>query len=208
MGPRPAAPLASLGLGPLPESSRHFEGVVAGIGAYGNCIGIPTVGGEIYFEDCYASNPLVNAMCVGLVRTDQLMRARAEGTGNSLMLVGADTGRDGIHGASFASLELDDNSSERRPAVQVGNPFLEKCLLEACMDLAHTDAVVAIQDLGAAGLTSAVAECAGRVEGAGARIDVAPVPPPGRGQDPHHGVVSEAPGRVRGGGRRGAEREG
>src|SRR6266550_218030 len=173
MGARPIALLDSLRFGPLAASSRHFEGVVAGIGGYGNCIGIPTVGGELYFEDCYANNPLVNAMCVGLVRTEQLMRARAEGTGNSLLLVGADTGRDGIHGASFASLELDEHSSERRPAVQVGNPFLEKCLLEACMDLAQTAAVVAIQDLGAAGLTSSVAECAGRVPGAGARIDVA-----------------------------------
>jgi len=169
MGARPIALLDSLRFGPLPESSHHFEGVVAGIAGYGNCIGIPTVGGEVYFEDCYTSNPLVNAMCVGLVRTDQLMRARAEGAGNYLMLVGADTGRDGIHGASFASVELDEKSSERRPAVQVGNPFLEKCLLEACMDLSRTDAVVAIQDLGAAGLTSAVAECAGRVEGAQGR---------------------------------------
>src|SRR5207244_4446477 len=162
MGARPIALLDSLRFGPLPASRRHFEGVVAGIGGYGNCIGVPTVGGEVYFEDCYANNPLVNAMCVGLVRADQLMRARAEGAGNRLLLVGADTGRDGIHGASFASLELDEDSAERRPAVQVGNPFLEKGLLEACMDLSHTDAVVAIQDLGAAGLTSAVAECAGR----------------------------------------------
>src|SRR5258708_7235456 len=154
MGARPIALLDSLRFGPRPASSHHVEGVVAGIGGYGNCIGIPTVGGEVYFDDCYANNPLVNAMCVGLVRVDRLMRARAEGTGNSLMLVGADTGRDGIHGASFASLELDETSSERRPAVQVGNPFLAKCRLEACMELAQTDAVVAVQDLGAAGLTS------------------------------------------------------
>ena len=135
-------------------------------------------------------------MCVGLVRIDRLMRARAEGTGNSLMLVGADTGRDGIHGASFASLELDETSSERRPAVQVGNPFLEKCLLEACMDLAHTDAVVAIQDLGAAGLTSSVAECAGRVSGAGAHIDVARVPRRERGMSPYHVMLSESQERM------------
>src|ERR1700681_208728 len=196
MGARPIALLDSLRFGPLPESTRHFEGVVAGIGGYGNCIGIPTVGGEVYFEDCYANNPLVNAMCVGLVRVDQLMRARAEGTGNSLMLVGADTGRDGIHGASFASLELDEGSSERRPAVQVGNPFLEKCLLEACMDLAQTDAVVAIQDLGAAGLTSSVAECAGRVPGAGARIDVARVPKRERGMTPYDVMLSESQERM------------
>jgi phosphoribosylformylglycinamidine synthase subunit PurL len=207
MGARPIALLDSLRFGPLPASSRHFEGVVAGIGGYGNCIGIPTVGGEIYFEDCYANNPLVNAMCVGLVRTDQLMRARAEGAGNSLLLVGADTGRDGIHGASFASLELDENSSERRPAVQVGNPFLEKCLLEACMDLSHTDAVVAIQDLGAAGLTSAVAECAGRVPGAGARVDVALVPRRERGMTPYDVMLSESQERMLVVVRRGRERE-
>ena len=207
MGARPIALLDSLRFGPLPASARHFEGIVAGIGGYGNCIGIPTVGGEVYFEDCYANNPLVNAMCVGLVRTEQLMRARAEGTGNSILLVGADTGRDGIHGASFASLELDENSAERRPAVQVGNPFLEKCLLEACMDLAHTDAVVAIQDLGAAGLTSAVAECAGRVEGAGARIDVARVPRRERGMTAYDLMLSESQERMLVVVRRGRERE-
>jgi phosphoribosylformylglycinamidine synthase len=196
MGARPIALLDSLRFGPLPESSRHFEGVVAGIGGYGNCIGIPTVAGEVYFEDCYANNPLVNAMCVGLVQVDRLMRARAEGTGNSLLLVGADTGRDGIHGASFASVELDENSSERRPAVQVGNPFLEKLLLEACMDLVHSDAVVAIQDLGAAGLTSAVAECAGRVTGAGAVIDVSRVPRRERGMTPYDVMLSESQERM------------
>ena len=196
MGARPIALLDSLRFGPQPASSHHVEGVVAGIGGYGNCIGIPTVGGEVYFEECYTNNPLVNAMCVGLVRVDRLMRARAEGTGNSLMLVGAETGRDGIHGASFASLELDETSSERRPAVQVGNPFLEKCLLEACMDLAHTDAVVAIQDLGAAGLTSSVAECAGRVNGAGAHIDVGRVPRRERGMTPYHVMLSESQERM------------
>jgi phosphoribosylformylglycinamidine synthase II len=196
MGARPIALLDSLRFGPLPDSLRHYEGVVAGIGGYGNCIGIPTVGGEVYFDECYAQNPLVNAMCVGLVRVERLMRARAEGAGNSLLLVGADTGRDGIHGASFASVELDESSSERRPAVQVGNPFLEKCLLEACMDLAHTDAVVAIQDLGAAGLTSAVAECAGRVEGMGARIDVSLVPRRQRGMTAYDVMLSESQERM------------
>src|SRR6202040_1062981 len=175
---------------------HHFDGVVAGIGGYGNCIGIPTVAGEVYFEDCYAQNPIVNAMCVGIVPVQSLMRARAEGTGNSLLLVGADTGRDGIHGASFASVELDETSLERRPAVQVGNPFLEKCLLEACMDLAHTDAVVAIQDLGAAGLTSSVAESAGRVTGAGARIDVSLVPRREKGMTPYHVMLSESQERM------------
>jgi phosphoribosylformylglycinamidine synthase len=196
MGARPVALLDSLRFGPLPESSRHLEGVVAGIGGYGNCIGIPTVAGEVYFEDCYANNPLVNAMCVGLVKVDRLMRARAEGKGNSLMLVGADTGRDGIHGASFASVELDENSSERRPAVQVGNPFLEKLLLEACMDLEHTDAVIGIQDLGAAGLTSAVAESAGKVPGAGVRVDVSRVPRRERGMTPYEVMLSESQERM------------
>ena len=207
MGARPIALLDSLRFGPLPGSRHHFDGVVAGIGGYGNCIGVPTVGGEVYFEDCFTQNPLVNAMCIGLVRADQLMRARAEGTGNRLLLVGADTGRDGIHGASFASLELDENSSERRPAVQVGNPFLEKCLLEACMDLSRTDAVVAIQDLGAAGLTSSVAECAGRVPGAGARIDVAKVPRRERGMTPYQVMLSESQERMLIVVRRGRERE-
>src|SRR3989454_5476212 len=196
MGARPIALLDSLRFGPLPGSRHHFDGVVAGIAGYGNCIGIPTVGGEVYFDECYAQNPLVNAMCVGLVRIDRLMRARAEGTGNSLMLVGADTGRDGIHGASFASIELDESSSERRPAVQVGNPFLEKCLLEACMDLAHTDAVAAVQDLGAAGLTSSVAGCAGRGPGAGARIDVSLVPRRERGMTPYDVMLSESQERM------------
>src|SRR3984893_3178959 len=196
MGARPIALLDSLRFGPQPASSHHVEGVVAGIGGYGNCIGIPTVGGEVYFDECYTNNPLVNAMCVRLVRVDRLMRARAEGTGNSLMLVGADTGRDGIHGASFASAELDDSSSERRPAVQVGNPFLEKLLLDACMELAHTDAVVAVQDLGAAGLTSSVAECAARVPGAGARIDVSLVPRREKGMSPYDVMLSESQERM------------
>ncbi len=195
MGARPIALLDSLRFGPLPESRHHFEGVVAGIGGYGNCMGIPTVGGEVYFDDCYAGNPLVNAMCVGIVRHDRLMRARAEGAGNSLLLVGADTGRDGIHGASFASLELDGSSEERRPAVQVGNPFLEKCLLEACMDLADLPAVVAIQDLGAAGLTSSVAEAAARA-GAGARVDVAKVPRRERRMTPYEVMLSESQERM------------
>jgi phosphoribosylformylglycinamidine synthase len=195
MGARPVALLDSLRFGPLPASRHHFEGVVAGIGGYGNCIGIPTVGGEVYFEDCYAQNPLVNAMCVGLVRTERLMRAQAEGEGNLLLLVGAPTGRDGIHGASFASLELDEESEARRPAVQVGNPFLEKCLLEACMDLRLVDGVIALQDLGAAGLTSAVAEAAGRAE-AGARIDVARVPRREQGLTPYDVMLSESQERM------------
>jgi phosphoribosylformylglycinamidine synthase len=195
MGARPVALLDSLRFGPLPGSAHHFGGVVAGIGGYGNCIGVPTVGGEVYFEDCYAQNPLVNAMCVGLVRADRLQRARAEGKGNSLLLVGAQTGRDGIHGASFASLDLDRDVEERRPAVQVGNPFLEKCLLEACLDLAALSSVVAIQDLGAAGLTSSVAEAAGRA-GSGAEIDVARVPRRETGMTPYEVMLSESQERM------------
>ena len=195
MGARPVAILDSLRFGPLPESRRHFEGVVAGIGHYGNCMGVPTVGGEVYFEDRYAHNPLVNAMCVGLLRTDRLKRSAAEGTGNSLMLVGSQTGRDGIHGASFASLELDEDVEERRPAVQVGNPFLEKCLLEACLDLTSMEAVVAIQDLGAAGLTSSVSEAASR-GGSGARIDVSRVPRREAGMTPYEVMLSESQERM------------
>src|SRR3989440_10910009 len=194
MGARPIAILDALRFGPLDTGhNRHlFQGVVAGIGGYGNCFGCPTVGGELYFDPGYADNPIVNAMCVGLVRHDRLRRASADRAGDVVLLVGADTGRDGIHGATFASVEMDEHASERRPAVQVGNPFLEKCLLEACMDLSHTDAVVAIQDLGAAGLTSAVAECAGRVPGAGARLDVSLVPRREREMTPYDVMLSES----------------
>ncbi len=195
MGARPVALLDSLRFGPLPASRRHLEGVVAGIGGYGNCMGIPTVGGEIYFEDCYAGNPLVNAMAVGLVRHERLLRARAGAAGNRLLLVGSQTGRDGIHGAAFASLDLDASSDQRRPAVQVGNPFLEKCLLEACMDLHDCPGVVGLQDLGAAGLTGAVAECAGRA-GAGARIDVALVPRREAAMSPYEVMLSESQERM------------
>src|SRR5206468_9084030 len=143
-----------------------FDGVVAGIAWYGNCLGIPTVGGEVFFESAYSANPLVNAMCVGVAPIDKLASAKAEGAGNVLMLVGADTGRDGIHGASGLASRTDPNArfDELRPAVQVGNPFLEKMLLEACLDLAHNHAdwITGIQDLGAGGLTSAAGESASR----------------------------------------------
>src|SRR5206468_2528782 len=122
-----------------------FQGVVAGIGGYGNCFGCPTVGGEIYFDEGYSDNPLVNAMCVGIVSHTRLRRARADRAGDVVLLVGAATGRDGIHGATFASVEMDETSSERRPAVQVGNPFLEKLLCEACLQLNELEEVVAIQ---------------------------------------------------------------
>jgi phosphoribosylformylglycinamidine synthase subunit PurL len=162
MGARPIAILDSLRFGPLdgPRVGHLFHGVVAGIGGYGNCFGCPTVGGEVYFHGGYTDNPIVNAMCVGLVSHDGLRRARADRTGDIVLLVGADTGRDGIHGAAFASVEMDEQSASRRPAVQVGNPFLEKLLCEACLQLKDLDGVSAIQDLGAAGLTSAAAELA------------------------------------------------
>jgi len=190
MGARPIALLNSLRFGPLDPAddpsgrtddeaaarNRHlFGGVVAGIAGYGNCIGIPDVGGELHFDASYNGNPLVNAMCVGLARHDEITLARAAGPGNALLLVGSATGRDGIQGASFASATLGEDREERRPAVQVGNPFLEKLLMEACLELASSDAVVAMQDLGAAGLTCALAELSAR-GGCGAEVDLDLVP--------------------------------
>jgi len=156
MGARPVALLDSLRFGPLTEArSRYlFRGIVSGIGGYGNCLGIPTVGGEISFDASYSGNPLVNAMCVGILEAGHLVSARASGAGNPVLVVGAATGRDGIHGATFASVELDEASEERRPAVQVGDPFTEKLLMEACLELRDTGWIVGMQDLGAAGLTS------------------------------------------------------
>ena len=208
MGARPVALLDSLRFGPLqpdaqtpPEvaaRNRHlFNGVVAGIGGYGNCIGVPTVGGEVCFSPSYSGNPLVNAMCVGIGRLDKLVRARADGPGNLLMIVGADTGRDGIHGATFASVQLDESSEERRPAVQVGNAFMEKKLIEACLQLTeeHHDWVVGLQDLGAAGLTSASVECAAKA-GTGIIIDVAKVPRREEGMTPYEVMLSESQERM------------
>ncbi len=208
MGARPIALLDSLRFGPLqPDDTtppdvaarnRHlFNGVVAGIGGYGNCIGIPTVGGEVSFSPSYSGNPLVNAMCVGIARVDKLARARADGPGNLLMIVGADTGRDGIHGATFASVQLDESSEERRPAVQVGNPFMEKKLLEACLELTeeHHDWIVGLQDCGAAGLTSAAVECAAKA-GTGIVIDVAKVPRREAGMTPYEVMLSESQERM------------
>jgi len=175
MGARPVAILDSLRFGPLDvERNRYlFTNVVAGVGDYGNSLGIPNVGGEVFFDPSFSGNPLVNAMCVGIVPIDELMRARASGTGNVVMIVGAETGRDGLHGATFASVE--DPHASHRGVVQVGNPFLEKLLLEACLELLQGDDVVAMQDLGAAGLTSSAVECAARGT-AGIEIDVSLVP--------------------------------
>lgn len=203
MGARPVAILDSLRFGPLqdpasgPRNRYLFAGVVGGIGWYGNCLGIPTVGGEVSFAPSYTENPLVNAMCVGVARVDRLVRARADGPGNVLLLVGADTGRDGIHGATFASVELDERSEERRPAVQVGNPFMEKLLMEACLELAeeHGDWIVGIQDLGAAGLTSSSVECAAKA-GTGLVIDLAKVPRRERGMTPYELMLSESQERM------------
>ncbi|HZS15914.1 MAG TPA: phosphoribosylformylglycinamidine synthase subunit PurL [Candidatus Dormibacteraeota bacterium] len=207
MGARPVALLDSLRFGPLDEPRQRylFDGVVGGIGGYGNCIGVPTVGGEVYFDESYRHNCLVNAMCVGIIEHSALTRAVAAGPGNPVLLVGADTGRDGIHGATFASVELDEQSEERRPAVQVGNPFLEKCLMEACLELAGDPRVVAMQDLGAAGLTSSTAELAWR-GGCGIDLDVARAPRRERGMTPYEVMLSESQERMLLVVRRGEER--
>ncbi|HVH65009.1 MAG TPA: phosphoribosylformylglycinamidine synthase subunit PurL [Candidatus Acidoferrum sp.] len=197
MGARPIAILDALRFGPL-ESGRNrhlFNGVVAGIGGYGNCFGCPTVGGEVYVDPAYSDNPIVNAMCVGLVSHEQLRRASADRAGDIVLLVGADTGRDGIHGATFASVEMDERSASRRPAVQVGNPFLEKLLCEACLRLNQLDGVTAIQDLGAAGLTSAASELAHRGR-RGIDIDVDRVSRRERGMTAYEVMLSESQERM------------
>ncbi len=197
MGARPVALLDGIRFGDLedPRQRQRFARVVEGIGWYGNCIGVPTVGGETYFDPAYQHNCLVNAMCVGLARRDQLVRARASGPGNPLLLVGADTGRDGIHGATFASVQLDQGAGERRPAVQVGNPFMEKCLLEACMELVGDPDLIGLQDCGAAGLTSSCAEMAHR-GGVGLEIDVDRVSRRERGMTPYEVMLSESQERM------------
>jgi phosphoribosylformylglycinamidine synthase II len=195
MGARPIALLNSLRFGPLqrPRNRYLFNGVVGGIGGYGNCLGIPTVAGDIFFDEAYSGNPLVNAMCVGIVRHDSIMRARASGVGNLVVLVGADTGRDGIHGATFASVENPEES--HRGVVQVGNPFLEKLLLEACLEALDVDGVVAMQDLGAAGLTSSTVECASK-GGLGIEIDVQRVSRRERGMSAYEVMLSESQERM------------
>ena len=200
MGARPIATLDSLRFGPLSEPRNRylFGGVVGGIGGYGNCLGIPTVAGEVSFAGPYSANPLVNAMCVGLARIDHLVSARAATPGNIVLLVGADTGRDGIGGANvLASRVFDEGSAELRPTVQVGNPFMEKLLMEACLELAekHPDWIDGIQDLGAAGLTSSTIESAGRA-GNGIEIDVALVPRRERGMVPYEIMLSESQERM------------
>jgi phosphoribosylformylglycinamidine synthase len=197
MGARPIAMLNSLRFGSL-DSARVrylFAGVVRGIGDYGNCVGVPTVSGEIVFDDAYAGNPLVNAMCVGLMHETDLIRAKAEGVGNPIIAVGAKTGRDGIHGASFASEDLSAASDAKRPRVQVGDPFTEKLLLEASLELINSGHIVAIQDMGAAGLTSSSAEMAERGD-VGVTIDVSKVPVRESGMTPYEILLSESQERM------------
>lgn len=197
MGARPIALLDSLRFGPLDdERTRYlFAGVVSGIGGYGNCLGIPTVAGEVYFHPSYRDNPLVNAMCVGLVNTDEVAYAVAGDVGRPLILVGARTGRDGIHGATFASEELSEESESRRPSVQVGDPFMEKLLLEACLELIKEGLVAGMQDLGAAGLTSSVAETASKKK-RGVEVDVTLVPRREEGMTPYEVMLSESQERM------------
>ena len=197
MGARPIALLNSLRFGPLdrPRNRYLFNGVVGGISAYGNCLGIPNVGGEVVFADPYSENPLVNAMCVGLIEDGRIVSASPRDPGDILMLVGADTGRDGIHGASGLASRTFEGKAELRSAVQVGNPFLEKVLIEACLEAVKLESVVGLQDLGAAGLTSAAIECAKR-GGMGLRLDVAKVPRREDGMTPYEVMLSESQERM------------
>ena len=199
MGARPIALLDSLRFGELdnPRTKYLLEEVVAGIGGYGNCIGIPTVGGEIAFDPCYEGNPLVNAMCVGLIEHKYIQKGQAAGVGNSIMYVGAKTGRDGIHGATFASEEFSQEEEQQRSAVQVGDPFMEKLLLEACLELIlhHSDSLVGIQDMGAAGLVSSSAEMASKA-GSGLILTLDEVPQRETGMTPYEMMLSESQERM------------
>jgi len=197
MGARPVALLNSLRFGDASDPKvRHlFRGVVAGISGYGNCLGIPDVGGEVYFHSCYNGNPLVNAMCVGVIDPAKIAKGIAKGKGNAVMLVGARTGRDGMKGASFASEELSEKSVQNRPAVQVGDPFMEKLLLEACLEVIAEGEIIGLQDLGAAGLSSASCEMASRGD-SGMILDVARVPRRETGMQPWEVMLSESQERM------------
>jgi len=207
MGARPIAVLDSLRFGEITENKntnkeeaarnrRIFDGVIRGIGNYGNCFGVPTVGGEVGFEPCYSQNPLVNALALGIARKEEIFLAKAKGIGNPVIYVGAKTGRDGIHGASLlASAEFTEESKQKRPNVQVGDPFMEKLLLEACLEAMQTGAVVAIQDMGAAGLTCSTMEMASR-GGTGIEIDLAKVPQRETGMTPYEIMLSESQERM------------
>ena len=197
MGARPLALLNSLRFGELdtPLTQRLVEGVVAGIAGYGNSIGIPTVGGEVAFDKSYAGNPLVNVFCLGIAPVDGIIKGRAEGVGNAVYYVGAKTGRDGIHGATMASAEFDDASAEKRPNVQVGDPFMEKLLLEACLEVMESDALIGLQDMGAAGLTCSSCEMGARGD-AGIDIDVSTVPQRETHMTPYEIMLSESQERM------------
>jgi phosphoribosylformylglycinamidine synthase len=197
MGARPIALLDSLRFGALdqPGVPRLLEGVVSGIAGYGNSIGIPTIGGEIAFDPSYAGNPLVNVFCLGIAKASDIIKGIASGVGNAVYYVGAKTGRDGIHGATMASAEFDEKSAEKRPAVQVGDPFMEKLLLEACLEVMKSDALVGIQDMGAAGLTCSTSEMGSR-GGAGIEIDVSLVPQRETGMTPYEIMLSESQERM------------
>lgn len=197
MGARPIALLDSLHFGEIEdEHSRYlFDGVVAGIAGYGNSIGVPTVAGEVYFEKAYTDNPLVNVMCVGVLRHDELMLARAAGEGNSVMIVGSLTGRDGIHGVTFASEELTEESEERRPSVQVGDPFAKKSLIEATLEALRTGYVVGIQDMGGAGITCSTCETAAKA-GTGIELELTKIPLREEGMTPYEIMLSESQERM------------
>ncbi|MGB9856913.1 MAG: phosphoribosylformylglycinamidine synthase subunit PurL [Dictyoglomaceae bacterium] len=198
LGARPIALLDSLRFGPQDNLRNRylFNGVVAGISFYGNCIGVPVVGGEIFFEECYSSNPLVNVMCVGIIPPGRkIYKGRAEGKGNLLLLVGAKTGRDGIHGASFASEKLEEDVHSQRPSVQVGDPFMGKLLIEVCLEAGSLDGIVGIQDLGAAGLVSALSESAGRGN-SGVKIFLEKVPQREENMTPEEILISESQERM------------
>jgi phosphoribosylformylglycinamidine synthase len=197
MGARPIAMLDSLRFGePSHPKTRHLiSGVVSGIGGYGNCMGVPTVGGEVDFHRSYNGNILVNAMCVGLARADRIFKSAARGAGNPVVYIGSKTGRDGIHGATMASAEFNEDSEEKRPTVQVGDPFTEKLLLEACLELMETDAIIAIQDMGAAGLTSSSSEMADK-GGAGIELNLDLVPQRETGLTAYEMMLSESQERM------------
>src|SRR5881398_3331449 len=210
MGARPVAVMDSLRFGPItrsmggtpatstldiPKNHSLLEGVVSGIASYGNCFGVPNLGGETKFEPCYSGNPLVNAFALGLVRKDQIFYARAAGEGNPVIYVGAKTGRDGIHGATMASEEFSEASEAKRPNVQVGDPFLEKLLLEACLEAMQTGAIVGIQDMGAAGLTCSTCEMGAR-GGVGLEIEMDRVPQRETGMNAYEIMLSESQERM------------
>ena len=197
MGARPIALLNSLRFGSLEDARtrRIFNGVVAGISHYGNCVGVPTVGGEVYFDPAYTGNPLVNVMALGLMETTEIVKSGASGIGNPVLYVGSTTGRDGMGGASFASAELSDKSMDDRPAVQVGDPFLEKSLIEACLEAFKTGAVIAAQDMGAAGLTCSTSEMAAK-GGVGIELDLDLIPARELGMVPYEYLLSESQERM------------